>query len=224
LSYPIKFVFLYCHAIVQPENRVGNMTPESAARIFHDWSEQEGLLSEGPKTQVRSTQAETAAVQPVSEPGKQALRSKQIQAIGFDESRNEVIVFLRRAAPRSKKALTLLPSRIDDVKISDRQGSPDTVGHLPPAPFGSPPYSVRQTVNGDRYTCGSSISVGNCRDAGTLGCLVRDGQNALFGLSNNHVSASCSFAGIELPILAPGVCDVAPRDYLRLRLAFTVDL
>jgi hypothetical protein len=40
---------------------------------------------------------------------------------------------------------------------------------------------------------------------------VKDSENVLFGMSNNHVTGSCSFAGVGLPILAPGVVDVAPN-------------
>jgi hypothetical protein len=32
----------------------------------------------------------------------------------------------------------------------------------------------------------------------------------MFGLSNNHVTGSCNFAQIGLPILAPGVFDIVP--------------
>lgn len=59
-----------------------------------------------------------------------------------------------------------------------------------------------------RYTCGSSISVGNTRDAGTLGCLLRNRRGELFGLSANHVTGGCSNANPGAPIVAPGIKDV----------------
>lgn len=62
------------------------------------------------------------------------------------------------------------------------------------------------------YTCGSSISVGNNREAGTLGCLVRDATGQIFGLSNNHVSGACSYAPTGLPVIAPGILDVSPNN------------
>lgn len=70
--------------------------------------------------------------------------------------------------------------------------------------------AIHQVGGGEFYTCGSSISVGNNREAGTLGCLVRDAAGNIFGLSNNHVSGACSYAPAGLPILAPGVMDVSP--------------
>jgi hypothetical protein len=186
------------------------MNASTAARIFHDWAVVEGLLSGPPAQEPTSTPAEIALVTPITEKGKQVLRAKQVQAVAFNEARKEVVVFTKRALPTSKKALKQLPEKVDDVLTVYRQGAQDTVGDQVPQPFGTPPYVVRNSGGVDRYTCGSSVSVGNYRDAGTLGCLVRNADGTLFGLSNNHVTGGCNFAGIGLPIVAPGIYDVAP--------------
>ncbi len=185
------------------------MKAVDAARIFHDWSYSEGLLTElaAPTT---SSPAEMALIQPTTDLGRALLRSKQVQAIAFNAPRSEIIVFTKRAAPTNKKQLQALPSAVDDIQIRYRQGVQHPVDALPVTPFGGPTYVIRHAGQADRYCCGSSISVGNAREAGTMGCLVRDAQGALFGLTNNHVSGSCSFAGVGLPILAPGVVDVVP--------------
>lgn len=60
----------------------------------------------------------------------------------------------------------------------------------------------------DRLPCGSSIGVGNAREAGTLGALLADRDGTLFGLSCNHVTGGCSNARPGLPIVAPGILDV----------------
>jgi hypothetical protein len=120
-------------------------------------------------------------------------------------------VFTKRVAPTSKKQLAALPANIDDVAIRYRQGVQTPIGAEPAAPLGGPAFIIRQVSGQSYYTCGSSISVGNWRDAGTLGCLVRNQHGIMHGLSNNHVTASCSFAGVGLPILAPGVYDVVPN-------------
>ncbi len=62
--------------------------------------------------------------------------------------------------------------------------------------------------HGERLCCGSSISVGNAREAGTLGALLGDERGAIFGLSCNHVTGGCSNARIDMPIVAPGILDV----------------
>jgi hypothetical protein len=196
------------------------MQSQQAAAILHDWAMAEGLLIDGPSRQITSTAAELALVQPVIEAGKATLRSKQLQSIGYNAASNEVIAFLRRAVPASKKVKAVLPSTVDDVPIKYRQGAQNVIAPGPTLPLAGPSYVVRVSAGLVRYTCGSSISVGNHRDAGTLGCLVRDAAGALYGLSNNHVSASCSYAGVGLPILAPGVFDVVPNGLAPFTIGF----
>jgi hypothetical protein len=187
------------------------MQASDAARIFHDWAFSEGLMPEGPAAPPSSTPAELALIQPITEKGRQILRSKHVTSIVFAQTRDEIIVFTKRAAPTSKKLVDALPASIDNVAIKYRQGAETPIGSEPTVSFGGPPYLVRQTGGGTRYTCGSSISVGNFRDAGSLGCLVRNAAGVLYGLSNNHVSGGCNFAGVGLPILAPGIVDVMPN-------------
>jgi hypothetical protein len=180
-----------------------------AARIFHDWAASEGLMVEGRASKTQSTAEEFALIEPITEAAKDILRRKGIQGLIFNDPENEVVVLTRQAKP-SKKQLTVLPKEIDDVALVYRQGTPNPISGHPPRSFGSPPYTLRTVGAVDHYACGSSISQGNCADAGTLGCLVRDAQDVLYGLSNNHVSGGCSHAQIGLPILAPGVFDVMP--------------
>lgn len=194
------------------------MNTNEAARIFHDWTYTEGLMVEGPVAQVTSTAADFAQINPISDKGKALLRAKLITAIG--EGSGEIVVFTKRAAPHSKRALELLPTMVDDIGIRYRQGVQLPIGGSPSTPFGGPAYSVRHTGTSERYACGSSISVGNFRDAGTLACLVRDQHGALYGLSNNHVSGGCSFAASGLPILAPGVADVMPNSMPPFTIGF----
>lgn len=184
------------------------MQAAKAAQIFHDWAIGEGLMSESPMART-SSDGELAQVAPASEDGKAILRQKRILSVGFNEAAREIIAYTKLAAPTGKKNKALLPSRIDDVKIKYHQGNNTKAGDTPTLPFGGPPYVIRNAAGKDRLTCGSSISVGNCVDAGTLGALVRDQAGTMFGLSNNHVSASCSHAEAGLPIVAPGLMDVA---------------
>jgi hypothetical protein len=179
-----------------------------AARIFHDWASGEGLMGEARAAKPHSSGAELALVEPTSEVVKDILRRKGIQGLIFNDSDHAVVVLTKQAKP-SKKQLAVLPSKIDDVDLVYRQGAPNVIGPVPEQ-FGNPAYQVRTVAGSDRYTCGSSISQGNCRDAGTIGCLVRDAGGVLYGLTNNHVSGGCSHASIGLPILAPGVLDVMP--------------
>jgi hypothetical protein len=194
------------------------MQPEKAAQIFHDWASAEGLMPDRPAAPITATAAELAMVNPVNEQGKQILRSKQIRGLAFSNARSEIIVFTKLKAPTTNRQLQLLPHVVDDVQIKYRSIGE---GELP-QPFGGPAYVVRQIGQSNFYTCGSSISVGNNRDAGTLSCLVRDAGGVLHGLSNNHVSGSCSFAGVGLSIVAPGIYDVIPNGLPPFTLGFHV--
>lgn len=184
------------------------MHTSKAAQVLHDWALAEGLMSESPVPAV-ATPPELALVTPAMPDGIAMLRQKRILAVGFNEAAREVVAFTKNAAPTGKKALAALPNRVDDVKIVYRQGNNVSAGDNPLAPHGGPPFVVRNAGGNAFYTCGSSISVGNCVDAGTLGALVRNAAGELLGLSNNHVSGSCSHAEVGLPIVAPGLTDVA---------------
>jgi hypothetical protein len=196
------------------------MQAAKAAQIFHDWASNEGLMPDGPTAPVVATAGETALILPVTDKGKLILRAKQVQSVAFNEPQEEVIVFTKRVAPSSKRQVSDLPQTIENVKIRYRQGVQNPIGDAPSIAHAGPTYAVRATAGGQFYTCGSSISVGNARDAGTMGCLVRDGANVLYGLSNNHVTGSCNFAGVNLPILAPGVFDVAPNNISPFTIGF----
>jgi len=144
------------------------MQASQAARVFHDWAFNEGLMPDGPFATVTSSRAELALVQPVTDSGKQLLRAKKIQSVAFSNTRSEVVAFTKKVAPKSKRQLDFLPLEVDDIAIRYRQGLQGPVGGEPSQPFGGPAYVVRNIGTLLYYTCGSSISVGNNRDAGTL--------------------------------------------------------
>ncbi len=57
--------------------------------------------------------------------------------------------------------------------------------------------------------CGSSIGLGNQRNAGTLTALARGENDSIFGLSCNHIVGGCSIAQPGTPIVSPGIQDVS---------------
>lgn len=86
----------------------------------------------------------------------------------------------------------------------------------------SKPFKVDQAVqsygqfvpvhmtDGNRIACGSSVGLGNQRNAGTLTALARLGQeDELYGISCNHVVGGCSTARPGTPIVVPGIQDVS---------------
>lgn len=191
-----------------------------AADVFQRWATVEGMFAETTGSKVPAiSSVEVSLIKPINDAGKNLLRSKRVQAVAFNDVNPSVIVLLRKAAP-SLRRMGIMPAEVDNVPIYYRQGVQSPIGDETASPQGSPIYIVRSVGALQHYTCGSSISVGNWRDAGTLGCLVRDAKGDLFGLSNNHISGSCSFAGVGLPIVAPGIVDVAPNALPPFTLGF----
>lgn len=185
------------------------MTVRSAAQDFAAWAAREGLMNQVPNNNV-DTAAIAATIAPLTPRGIAIMRSKQIQHVGFNEQARSISVFFRKIAPTSRKMLDALPHDIQGFEIEYRQGAQVAVDINTTTAQAGPPFTIRQLANGrSAYACGGSVSVGNCADAGTLGCLVRDANGDLYGLSNNHVTGSCSHAAIGMPILTPGVADVA---------------
>lgn len=185
------------------------MDCRDAARVFREWAQREGFLAATAEALPLTATAEELALIAATDAAKQTLRAKQVQLVGFNPAAAQVIVFMRLQPP-APKVVNRLPQAVGPFAIKYRQGVPNPIGNAPAAAYGAPPYTVRATGHARRYTCGSSISLGNFPSAGTLGCLVRDAAGGLFGLSNNHVSGGCSFAGVGMPVVAPGICDVHP--------------
>ncbi len=136
----------------------------------------------------------------------EALSRKPITAVGVNANLGEngtVIVYTARPLNASERA-DLAESYTRQAELQFRVAKPSVVdpGAAPPA---APSELARRWT---RYTCGSSISIGNVREAGTLGCLVKDRAGRLFGLSANHVTGGCSNARHGAPIVAPGIKDV----------------
>lgn len=178
-------------------------TAHDAAKKFASWATAEGFFDGYGYANI----ADGDALDQITDDGRRLLRQRQVAQVGFDSVEGKVIVYLRRAAP-GKKLLQKLPAAIDGFTLEYVQGVEQPIGSNHTQPMGCPAWRLRQSAGQQRYTCGSSISVGNYMDAGTLGALVQDQAGQLFGLSNNHVSGSCNHADVGLPILAPGVFDV----------------
>jgi len=64
-----------------------------------------------------------------------------------------------------------------------------------------------------RISCGSSIGLGNQRNAGTLTALARNQDGELLGISCNHVTGGCNTAGVGTPVVSPGIQDVSPENF-----------
>ena len=182
----------------------------TSALQFLRWAHDHGLLAADAYYPGDTVGAPNFGDAPVDQAAFGTLRSRQIRFVAIDVTSNKISVFLRKASPTAKELKTL-PSTCNGSTLQYHQGNPETVS--PAAVAEATSTCALHDVGGNHfYTCGSSISVGNNREAGTLGCLVRDAGGQLFGLTNNHVSGACSYAHSGLPVLAPGVLDVSPNN------------
>lgn len=86
----------------------------------------------------------------------------------------------------------------------------------------SKPFRIDQAVqeygrfepilkHGGLIACGSSVGLGNQRNAGTLTALARGKRSdkGLYGISCNHVVGGCNTARPGTPIVVPGIQDVS---------------
>lgn len=177
------------------------MTAQDAASQFRALALRSGMLQRErvlPEAPAIERQMEPARLRAATD----ILQHRRINFIGFNEARNEVLVYT--GATLTKADLALVPASIAGTPIRYLKAGSAYIGARPPAPMGTPPY---HQLNG-RYTCGSSVYIGNMIGAGTLGCLVEDRHGILCGLTNNHVSAACNYAPLAMPIVAPGPVDV----------------
>jgi hypothetical protein len=182
------------------------MHAEEAARLFKLWAADKGYVAKtkfslDPEPQIAA--ADFGVLSGANEAALNAFHNRGVVFVGFNEEEHEVIVYTAKRLPKKERAF--LPAAIEDVEIVYKQGGYGSAGGAPGMPFAGGPY----TLHGGRYTCGSSVHPANILGSGTIACLVRDAQNVIYGLSNNHVTGGCSFGLPGTPILVPGPVDAA---------------
>lgn len=134
------------------------------------------------------------------------LERTEITAILVDEDTPSVsILTAGHLGPRNSK---VLPNAIDDVNL---RWIGSAAIHQNPMPLPTQPtVSRRCYIHNGRIACGSSVTAATIFHAGTLGCLVRDGDGDLCGLTNNHVTGGCNHMLANMPILSPSPLDATP--------------
>jgi hypothetical protein len=136
------------------------------------------------------------------------LQNRQISYIGINEPANEIIIYTKRKlAAKDRNALSRAAVNIgpgQQVALIFKHAGTAHAGWPAVPPIVPPVY-----MHDDRFACGGSVYIGSEKGAGTLGCLVRSPAGTLYGLSNNHVTGGCNYAVPGLPIIAPGLLDVA---------------
>lgn len=213
-------VSLLAHNFGLKDMTTGNLSVSAAsapsvdirttALQFLRWAHDHGLLASDAYYPGTTLDSPSFGDESVGSPSLGVLRARQIRFLTIDSVSNRISIFLRRASPTAKE-LKGLPTKCNGFSLNYHQGNPETVAAANVAEATST-CAIHQVAGQNFYTCGSSISIGNNREAGTIGCLVRDETGLIFGLSNNHVSGACSYAPSGLPVIAPGILDVSPTN------------
>jgi len=128
-----------------------------------------------------------------------------VQAVGFELGKvadPSVHVYLTKMNRSVEKSL---PKEVDGVPVKLSRMGRLTVC---PGPLGGSHYFEHS----GRPCCGSSSAPSSERYAGTLGCLIRIGEDAssIYALSNNHVFAAGNHIPVGQPIMSPANIDSGP--------------
>lgn len=180
------------------------------ANNLYEWAEQNGYLAGidlAPIAERTSVEAIVPEVQAADRRQvEDLLEKKGITAILYDDQNSRVTVLTAGAlGPRNSKAL---PERHAEVEI-DWIGSAQIQQNPQPLPA-QPPHTKRCYIHNGKVACGSSITAAPVFAAGTMGCLIRDQDGDLCGLTNNHVTGGCNHMQTGMPILAPSPMDATP--------------
>jgi hypothetical protein len=185
-----------------------NSAFEVAASI-RKWAVKRNLLGALPSSLEKKLEVDIEAVA-MSDEIENLLRTKGIFSISYNNKEKSIFVYTQKHL--TKKDTRILINELDDYTIYYAQGNIGILGTPPHQAQGSPSEIIKLPSGTTHYCCGSSISPGNSSTAGTLGALVHDKKGNLFGLTNNHVTGSCSHSLYGLPIVAPGIIDVSPTN------------
>lgn len=178
------------------------MAAREVARDYRAWALKNGLMGSDrlPPAPLAENLAERVGA-PRLVAATEVFTKKLITFVGFNEPENKVVVYTSKRL--TKKDIEELPTEANGTTIIYKKGASAAAGMKPPTSHGSPFH-----LHNGRYTCGSSVHMGNLPGAGTMGCLVQYPDGTMFGLSNNHVTGGCNYSDPALPILAPGTIDI----------------
>jgi len=174
------------------------------ALALKSWAADKRFMGAGVAPEQADDTFRKAANKAFSEGEQSILMKKGVTAVGMSEKTNTIILYTNTELKRTDKKY--MPGEIlEGINLLYRKATTYVLkDDIEDVYIGVDPGRFYKK----RYACGSSISIANRRSAGTLGCLVKNAQNELFGLTNNHVTGGCNNTRPGMQVLAPGVRDV----------------
>ena len=154
----------------------------------------------------------------------EAFTKLAVVSVGFREGKHgldpdvdakpEVVVFAAGRPP--KKLIDSLPKIIDGVRVVVLKTAAAGINPEQAVTDTDEPKSFEYK---GRIACGSSCATAT-GSPGSMGALVkRQGEEATFLLSCNHVIAACNQINLGMPILAPAPSDSKPHGVLPVSIA-----
>ncbi|HHT04595.1 MAG TPA: hypothetical protein GX005_09800 [Bacteroidales bacterium] len=184
---------------------------EQVSKALECWIKNNNLNNSyiGSHTAQKNTEEEILDYSKIPTSMAIVLRKKEVTGIVYNKKTRDIHVYTKRKVYQ-KELDTEVLTRFYSCALIYATGQINEIGKkIDNAQVASSKIITSQT-NTQVYTCGSSISPGSDRSAGTLGALVKDSNGTLYGLTNNHVTGLSNHSEKGLPILAPGVLDVTP--------------
>lgn len=181
---------------------------EQVRRDLYTWAARRGILTDAALRDAWGLMGDPSTV-PFDDDQTDYFRTRRIMRIRAEvaETGGKVIISTRQS---------IAVRKIGELqRVFNAHFKPDAITlYITTAPS----YKIDQTLTtsgppvrkrGRRITCGSSVGIGNQRNAGTLTALARrEGSTELLGLTCNHVIGGCSTTVPGTPIVVPGIQDV----------------
>lgn len=147
------------------------------------------------------------------------LRKKEITGIVYNDRSRDIHIYTKRKVSLKEQEVEVLV-KFYSCAIVYAFGKIEEVGKRIGTAQAACSKIITTQEDIKAYTCGSSISPGSDRSAGTLGALVKDSNGIMYGLTNNHVTGLSNHSEKGLPVLAPGVLDVSPMSTKPFTIGF----
>lgn len=179
------------------------MTTKELRLAILSWARTNGILTEN----VPIEEEGNINLVPFESDDVEFFRTRKI--VRIDDEKEKITIFSRLPIAKTKKAI--LRKKFDraygqdGIQLVVDNSKPWKIDHVLDT-YG--PFEPLRKNKG-AICCGSSIGLGNQRNAGTLTALARDVSGTLFGLSCNHVIGGCSIAQPGTPVVSPGIQDVS---------------
>jgi hypothetical protein len=181
---------------------------EQVRRDLFAWAVRRGILTDAALRDAPRSSGDASAI-PFTDAQSEYFRTRRIMRIRVESTSDKGRINI------STRQSMAVRKREELERVFNARFEPDGITLTITT---APSYKIDQSVatlgptvrkRKDRVTCGSSVGIGNQRNAGTLTALARRvGSTELLGLSCNHVIGGCSTTVPGTPIVVPGIQDV----------------